>query len=114
MCYVLCSICDEYEWRFNSFSQPGKYIIPIQGNVSMESSTLGIPGVNASILGKSFSTIRPNLTVTVVNPPSFEADFKEFWSSYGQVISLFGAGFLGGFSSHIIDIVRERKKKRSE
>lgn len=40
------------------------------------------------------------------------ADFKEFWSSYGQVISLFGAGFLGAFSSHIIDIVRERKKEK--
>ncbi|MDW0267107.1 MAG: hypothetical protein QOA57_01375 [Nitrososphaeraceae archaeon] len=65
-------------------------------------------------MAKSFFTIRPNLAVTVVNPASFEADFKEFWSSYGQVISLFGAGFLGAFSSHIIDIVRERKKKRRE
>jgi len=95
-------------------AQPGKYIIPIQGNVSMESTTLGVPSVNASILGKSFFTIRPNLTVTVVNPPSFEADFKEFWSSYGQVISLFIAGFLGAFSSHIIDIVRERKKEKKQ
>ena len=65
-------------------------------------------------MAKSFFTIRPNLTVTVVNPPSFEADFKEFWSSYGQVISLFGAGFLGGFSSHIIDIVREGKRKEKK
>jgi hypothetical protein len=95
-------------------TQPGKYIIPIQGNVSMESTTLGVPSVNASILGKSFFTIRPNLTVTVVNPPSFEADFKGFWSSYGQVISLFIAGFLGAFSSHIIDIVRERKKEKKQ
>ena len=95
-------------------AEPGKYIIPIQGNVSMESSTLGVPSVNASILGKSFFTIRPNLTVTVVNPPSFEDDFKEFWSSYGQVISLFGAGFLGAFSSHLIDIVRERKKEKKQ
>lgn len=63
-------------------------------------------------MAKSFFTIRPNLAVTVVNPASFEADFKEFWSSYGQVISLFGAGFLGAFSSHIIDIVRERKKEK--
>jgi hypothetical protein len=35
-------------------TQPGKYIIPIQGNISMESTTLGIPSVNASIFENLF------------------------------------------------------------
>jgi hypothetical protein len=78
----------------------------------MESSKLGVPSINASILGESFFTIKPNLTITVVNPPSFEDDFKEFWTSYGQVISLFGAGFLGAFSAHIIDVIKQRKKEK--
>lgn len=93
-------------------AQSGKYMIPILGNVSMESSKLGVPSINASILGESFFTIKPNLTITVVNPPSFEDDFKEFWTSYGQVISLFGAGFLGAFSAHIIDVIKQRKKEK--
>jgi hypothetical protein len=95
-------------------AQSGKYMIPIQGNASMESTKLGVPSINASILGESYFTIKPNLTVTVVNPPSLEDDFKEFWTSYGQVISLFGAGFLGAFSTHIIDVMKQRKKEKKQ
>ncbi len=89
----------------------GNYIIPISGNVSIESGRLGLPGTNVSIPGQSYFSIKPNLTVTVVNPPSFGDEFKAFWSSYGQVISLFGAGFMGGFSTHIMDRIKQRGKK---
>jgi len=87
-------------------------MIPVLGNVSMESSKLGLPSIDASILGQSYFTIKPNLTITVVNPPTFDDKFKEFWSSYGQVISLLGAGFVGAFSTHIIDLIKERKKEK--
>lgn len=95
-------------------AQPGEYMIPILGNVSMESRKLGVPSINASILGQSYFTIKPNLTITVVNPPSFGEEFKEFWTSYGQVISLFGAGFLGAFSTHIVDVIKQRKKEKKQ
>ena len=89
-------------------------MIPILGNASMESTKLGVPSINASVFGESYFTIKPNLTVTVVNPPSFEDEFKEFWTSYGQVISLFGAGFLGAFSTHIIDVIKQRRKEKKQ
>jgi hypothetical protein len=95
-------------------AQPGKYMIPILGNASMESTKLGVPSINASILGQSYFTIKPNLTITVVDPPSLQDNFKEFWTSYGQVISLFGAGFLGAFSTHIIDVIKQRKKEKKQ
>jgi hypothetical protein len=95
-------------------AQPGKYMIPILGNASMESSKLGVPSINASILGQSYFTIKPNLTITVVDPPSLQDNFKEFWTSYGQVISLFVAGFLGAFSTHIIDVIKQRKKEKKQ
>lgn len=95
-------------------AQPGEYMIPIPGNASLESSKLGIPSVNASILGESYFTIKPNLTITVINPPSFDDEFKDFWSSYGQVISLFGAAFLGAFSTHIIDLMKQRKREKKQ
>ena len=93
-------------------AEVGTYMIPVLGNVSMESSKLGLPSIDASILGQSYFTIKPNLTITVVNPPTFDDKFKEFWSSYGQVISLLGAGFVGAFSTHIIDLIKERKKEK--
>jgi hypothetical protein len=89
-------------------------MIPILGNASMESSKLGVPSINASILGQSYFTIKPNLTITVVDPPSLQDNFKEFWTSYGQVISLFVAGFLGAFSTHIIDVIKQRKKEKKQ
>jgi len=35
---------------------------------------------------------------------------KDFWSSYGTLVSLIAAGFVGGFSTYIFDYVRSRKK----
>jgi len=95
-------------------TEVGSYVIPIRGNVSLESVKLGLPSINASILGQSYFTIRPNLSITVITPPSFGDQFKEFWASYGQVISLFGAGFVGGFSTHIVDIIKQRSKERKK
>lgn len=92
----------------------GEYVIPIAGNASMGSSEVGVPSINASIPGQSYFSITPNLNITVVDPPSFQDNFKEFWTSYGLLISLCIAGFLGAFSTHIIDIIKQRKKQKKQ
>ena len=102
-----------------SNAQVGQYTIPLLANVSLEmtpAGILGIRGTNTS-LGDGYITIRPNLTVSVIERPPFGQEFRDFWTIYGQVISLFGAGFAGGFSTHIMDRIKERreeKKKRRE
>jgi len=92
----------------------GEYTIPISANVSLENGRRGIisiPGTNASLTGNGYITIKPNITLSVVERPPFGEEFKNFWTTYGQVISLFGAGFAGGFSTHIMDRIKQRGKK---
>ena len=103
-----------------SNAQVGQYTIPLLANVSLEmtpTGVLGIPGNNTSSAGDGYITVRPNLTVSVIERPPFGQEFRDFWTTYGQVISLFGAGFAGGFSTHIMDRIKERreeKRKRRE
>jgi hypothetical protein len=57
------------------------------------------------------------LTVPVIERPPFGQEFRDFWTTYGQVISLFEPGFAEGFSTHIMKEIKERrdeKKKRRE
>jgi hypothetical protein len=57
------------------------------------------------------------LTVSVIERPPFGQEFRDFWTTYGQVISLFGAGFADAFLTHIMKEIKERrdeKKKRRE
>lgn len=103
-----------------SNAQVGQYTIPLLANVSLEmtpTGILGILGTNTSSAGDGYITVRPNLTVSVIERPPFGQEFRDFWTTYGQVISLFGAGFAGGFSTHIMDRIKERreeKRKRRE
>ena len=66
-----------------SDSQVGKYKIPFLVNISQgsifPSGFIEIPSFNLSISGKSFSTVNSNLTITVIEPPSFDDKVKEFW-----------------------------------
>ena len=48
-----------------------------------------------------------NLTVTVIPPLGFDEQFKEFWSIYGQPISIIAGGFAGGFC--IIGICKNKE-----
>ena len=51
-----------------------------------------------------------NLTVTVIPPLSFDEQFKEFWSIYGQPISIIAGGFAGGFASLVFARIRKTDK----
>ena len=99
-----------------SNAQVGQYTIPLLANVSLEMTPTGILrilGNNTSSAGDGYLTVRPNLTVSVIERPPFGQEFKDFWTTYGQVISLFGAGFAGGFSTHIMDRIKQRGKKEN-
>lgn len=52
-----------------------------------------------------------NLTVTVTPPLSFDEQFKEFWSIYGQPISIIAGGFAGGFASLVFAKFRRVDKQ---
>lgn len=99
-----------------SDSQVGKYKIPFLVNISQgsifPSGFIEIPNFNISISGKSFSTVNSNLTITVIEPPTFDDKVREFWSTYGPIISLVTAGFVGGISTYVLDNIRNRKKKK--
>jgi hypothetical protein len=48
-----------------------------------------------------------NLTITVMPPLNINDDFKNFWSTYGQPISIIMGGFAGGFASLIFGRVKK-------
>jgi hypothetical protein len=52
-----------------------------------------------------------NLTLSVIKPPSIDQQMKEFWGTYGSLISLVGAGFAGAASTFVSEYVKNRKKK---
>jgi hypothetical protein len=47
-----------------------------------------------------------NLTITVTPPLNVNDQFKDFWSTYGQPISIIMGGFAGGFASLVFGRVR--------
>jgi hypothetical protein len=47
-----------------------------------------------------------NLTITVMPPLNVNDQFKDFWSTYGQPISIIMGGFAGGFASLIFGRIR--------
>jgi hypothetical protein len=55
-----------------------------------------------------------NLTITVMPPISFDEQFKEFWSIYGQPISIIAGGFAGGFASLVFAKFRKTDKESKD
>ena len=49
-----------------------------------------------------------NLTITVLPPLTINDKFKDFWSVYGQPISIVLGGFAGGFASLVFGRIRNR------
>lgn len=55
-----------------------------------------------------------NLTVTITPPMNIEDQFKEFWATYGQFISIFAGAFVGAFAREMFGIVKGKKEKERE
>jgi hypothetical protein len=54
-----------------------------------------------------YITSPANLTITVMPPLNVNDEFKEFWSIYGQPISIIVGGFAGGFASLIFSRIKK-------
>ena len=98
-----------------SNAQIGKYTIPILLNMStgsiFPSKFIQLGGLNVSIPTQGYLSTKGNLSISVVEPPSFDQRIKDFWSVYGSLISLVGAGFAGAASTFVFEYVKNRKNK---
>lgn len=70
-------------------------------------------------LSKKYPTIgyltQPvNLTVTITPPMDIEDQFKEFWATYGQFISIFAGAFVGAFAREMLGLVKRKKEKEGK
>ena len=55
-----------------------------------------------------YITSPTNLTVTVIPPLDVNDQFRSFWNTYGQPISIIAGGFAGGFASLIFSRVNRK------
>jgi hypothetical protein len=96
-------------------AQIGQYTIPLLANIS---TGLDMPNVffghfNATISTKGSKVVPTNLTISVIEPVSIQEQVKDFWSIYGPLISLIGAGFAGSVSTYVFDHLRKHKESKN-
>jgi hypothetical protein len=96
----------------------GTYTVPITANISFGSNFptnfIDFQGKYPIFIdAKGYEIKNGNFTVNVVEPLSFQEELKSFWSAYGSMISLIGAGFAGGLSSLFFEYIKERRVKKS-
>ena len=56
---------------------------------------------------------RPTSLSIVVEPYTIDLRFRDFWDTFGDMISLVGGGFAAGLSALLIDRFKNRSKYRS-
>jgi hypothetical protein len=96
----------------------GTHTIPITANISFGSNfPSNFIDFNDKypifIDTKGYEIKNGNFTVDVLEPLTFQEELKNFWSAYGSMITLIGAGFAGGLSSLFFDYIKERRNKNS-
>jgi hypothetical protein len=101
--------------RTSSNAQIGKYTIPVLLNLStgsvFPSKFIQLANLNVSIPTQGYISGKGNLSISVVPPPSIDQRIKDFWSVYGSLISLIGAGFAGAASTFVFEYLKNRKSK---
>ena len=97
-------------------AQIGQYVIPILVNMStgsiLTSKVIQLANAKVSIPAQGHITTKANLTISVVEPPSVNQRIKDFWSTYGSLVTLVGAGFAGGASTVVFEYLKSRKKEK--
>ncbi|HZD81407.1 MAG TPA: hypothetical protein VE076_00905 [Nitrososphaeraceae archaeon] len=97
-------------------AQIGQYTIPLLANISTGSFfplNVFFGDINATISTKGSKAVPTNLTISVIEPVSIQEQVKDFWSIYGPLISLIGAGFAGSVSTYVFDHLRKRKESKN-
>jgi hypothetical protein len=97
-------------------AQIDQHIIPILVNMSVgtifSSKFIQLPNINVLSPTQGYITTIANLTMSVVEPHSVNERVKDFWSTYGSLVSLVGAGFAGGASTVVFEYLKNRKKEK--
>ena len=95
-------------------AQVGQYSIPVMVNISsgslFPSKFINLLNFNLSVPSQGYISKQANLSLSVIKPPTMAEQVKEFWSAYGALISLMGAGFAGALSTYLFDYLKNRKK----
>jgi hypothetical protein len=95
----------------------GEYTIPILANIStgslFPSGFIWLNGYTFAVPTKGNVVRVANLTISVTDPLTFEDQVRGFWSAYGGIISLVGAGFGGALASQVIEWARNRKNNNA-
>ena len=101
-------------------AQIGQYVVPVITNISTGSNFPSkflelATNFNFSIPAEGNIIQVVNLTVSVIEPLTFQEQIKEFWSAYGGIISLVGAVFAGAIATSVFNYFKNRKmaKKRT-
>jgi hypothetical protein len=97
-------------------AQIGQYTIPLLANISTGSFfplNVFFGDINATISTKGSKAVPTNLTISVIEPVSIQEQVKDFWSIYGPLISLIGAGFAGSVSTYVFDHLKKRKESKN-
>jgi hypothetical protein len=103
--------------QVSSDAEIGEYTIPILVNMStgsvFPSEFLRLSNFSFSVPTKGNVLTVANLTITVIEPITAQEQIKEFWTAYGGIITLVGAGFGGALATYVLDRVKSRKNKTS-
>ena len=104
--------------RVSGDTEIGEYTIPVLVNMStgsvFPSEFLRLSNFSFSVPTKGNVLTVANMTIMVTEPVTTQEQIKEFWSAYGGIITLIGAGFGGGLASYVLDRVKSRKNKTSD
>jgi hypothetical protein len=96
-------------------AQIGTYTIPVLLNLStgsvFPSKFIQLANLNVSMPTQGYISGKGNLSISVISPPTIDQRIKDFWSVYGSLISIVGAGFAGAASTYVFEYVKNRKSK---
>jgi hypothetical protein len=106
-----------FKIRIANEATTGEYTIPILANIStgslFPSGFIWLNGYTFAVPTKGNVLRVANLTISVTDPLTFEDQVRGFWSAYGGIISLVGAGFGGALASQVIEWARNRKNNNT-
>jgi hypothetical protein len=102
-----------FKIKASSDAEIGEYTIPILINMStgsvFPSEFLRLANFSFYVPTKGSVVRVANLTMSVIEPLTAQEQIKEFWTAYGGIISLAGAGFGGALASYVLEKVKSRK-----
>jgi hypothetical protein len=94
-------------------AQIGQYTIPLVSNISTGAAfplSVFFGQFNATVSTRGSRTVPTNLTISVIEPLSIQDQVKDFWITYGSLISVVAAGFAGAIATYVLDRLRKRRE----